>query len=102
MAKISFFLKNFYPLTQCRVGFFHSLAKDKTKTSDIIDGKYIIWAIYLHIRGGKGKYFDSVIMWRNFVKIVDERRGGGGGAYFPKSRENDSKNYKNKPFEGTI
>ena len=28
--------------------------------------------------------------------------GGGGGANFPKSRENDSKNYKNKPFEGTI
>ena len=28
--------------------------------------------------------------------------GEGGVANFPKSRENDGKNYKNKPFEGTI
>ena len=30
--------------------FSFSLAFDKAKTSDIMYGKYIIWAIYLHIR----------------------------------------------------
>ena len=42
-------------------------------------------------------------MWRNFVKLLDKEGGGGKvGANFSESRENESKNYKNKPFEGTI
>jgi hypothetical protein len=43
-----------------------------TKRSDRIDGKYMIWDIYLHIRGeGKEvKYLDSVKLENNFYYII--------------------------------
>jgi hypothetical protein len=54
--------------TREQTGFFvifFSLARDKTKTSDRIHWKYIIWAIYLHIRGG-GKVYGQFEVGKQF------------------------------------
>jgi hypothetical protein len=46
-----------------------SLTWDKTKTSDKINGKYIIWAIILHIKGGL-KYLGSLKLENNSYFII--------------------------------
>ena len=48
---------------------FFSLARDKTKTSERIYGKHIIWAIYLYIREGV-KYLDSLKSVNNSYFII--------------------------------
>jgi hypothetical protein len=47
-----------------------SLPWDKTKRRDRIDGKYLIWAIYLHIRGVGVKYLDSLKLESNSYYII--------------------------------
>ena len=42
------------------------LARDKTKTSDRIDERHIIWAIYLYIGGG-GKVFGQFEVRKQFL-----------------------------------
>ena len=42
------------------VSFFFSLARDRRKISVRIDGKYIVLAINLHIRGGRGRAFEQI------------------------------------------
>ena len=45
-----------------------SLSRDKTKTSERIDRKYIIWAICLHIRGwGWYKVFEQFEVRKQFL-----------------------------------
>ena len=47
------------------------LARDKAKRCDRVNGKYIIWAIYLQISGGVGvKYFDSLKLENNSYYII--------------------------------
>ena len=47
-----------------------SLAWDKSKTSDRINGKHIIWATYLHIKGEESKYLDRVKLENNSYFLI--------------------------------
>ena len=49
-----------------------NLACEKTRGNDRIDGKYIFWAIYLHIRGEGEEYLESVKSENNSYFTISE------------------------------
>ena len=58
-----------HPLTLCRIFFLlvsFSLAWDKKKRHDKIEGKYLSWALYFHIRVG-GKVLGQCKVWKQFL-----------------------------------